>query len=231
MKQALPKEFRELIAQYESADGFADSQIRDKLRKIADCYAECSSEERVFADAITVLFCRTIELVKSQRDDRLACIPRDPEEIEQNAYLPAGIAERDEPPPFENGTALRIAFYNHFRNETKKNGQATEYPEIRSLDELKQDRVNATMRDYVARIQTFANGYLPQLPRIAPLLHQDRHLDPVLFTYRHLEWILASFETKEYDPNGQKVSSKQKNNLRSALRKLNEFKRAIEARR
>ena len=53
-----------------------------------------------------------------------------------------------------------------------------------------------------------------------------RGMNPVLFTYENLELILATFPTR--DENGQIV--KQRVNIRSALRKLNEFKQYTQLR-
>lgn len=218
MKQKLPKELEALIHEYENARSNTDLQIAEKLKKIAECYTECTAEEHTFADAITALFCRTVVLLKKQTAaaQTAASIPFDSE-------VTQGMA-------FSDGTALRIAFYNHFRNEKKKNGgKQMQYPEIHSLDELKGDAVNPTMRDYVARIQTFTNGYLWKMPRLEEIWRYESAaspIDPILFTYKHIELILAGFETKEPTENGEKVPNKQKNNLRSALRKLNEFKQA-----
>ncbi|MBE6789256.1 MAG: hypothetical protein E7539_06305 [Ruminococcaceae bacterium] len=236
MKQLMPKELEDLLHEYNNANSMTDIQIKEKLEKIIDCYTECTSEERAFTDAITVLFCRTIGLLRKQlsADRAAADIPRDPDDQSDHNFLSYHTDLYYNDVPFADGNALRIAFYNYFRNKKKKNGiELVEYPEIQSLDELKGESVNSTMRDYVARIQTFANGYLMEIPRIAEIWHREINntpIDPILFTYKHLELILASFETKEYSLTGEKVLNKQKNNIRSALRKLNEFKREVEAR-
>jgi hypothetical protein len=47
-------------------------------------------------------------------------------------------------------------------------------------------------------------------------------IDPVVFTYENIERILATFKTR--DDQGNII--KQNVNLRSALRKLNEFKQS-----
>ena len=233
----LPKELAQLLGDYQNAKSPADLQIKEKLEKIADCYTECPADQMAFTNVITVLFCRTLELLKKQAADAevIANIPWDPQQPPRNNFVAYNEPAFSEQCPFSDGDSLRVAFYNHFRNGKKKSGgERVEHPEISSLDDLKKSSVNLTMRDYVARIQTFANGYLLDLPRVAELWHRENEqarVDSVLFTYNHLELILASFETKEYDQNGEKVLNKQKNNIRSALRKLNEFKIAQSARR
>ena len=73
-----------------------------------------------------------------------------------------------------------------------------------------------TAKDYVARIKTFANRYLSELTNQDTLTVNDE----VVFTYDNLEYILATFNTK--DETGAPI--KQKVNIRSALRMLNQFK-------
>jgi len=208
MRYRLPQEFEELLAEYNASDNM---EIKEKLNKIVACYGECSPNERVFADAIAVLFSRIVRILEKQKPEN---------NISSQAI--------DSPIPFSNGDEMRVAFYNYFRNEQKKSSdKKVEYPEIHSLEQLKGSDVNTTMRDYVARIQTFTKGYLWNVPRLKEIYDKEAsagYVDPILFTYKHLELILASFETKDYSLNGERVINKQKNNIRSALRKLNDFK-------
>ena len=77
------------------------------------------------------------------------------------------------------------------------------------------------MKDYAARINTFSGPrYLGEM--FTP--QQMGGMDPVLFTYENIELILAIFKTR--DENGEIV--KQRVNIRSALRRLNEFKQYTE---
>ena len=78
------------------------------------------------------------------------------------------------------------------------------------------------MKDYAARIKTFAYSeqYLQSMIETGELGDLCVTADPVLFTYDNIELILARFNTK--DDAGQSV--KQRLNIRSALRMLNEFK-------
>ena len=124
MKYMLPNELEELIREYDYATGLSDSQIKEKLRKIEDCYNECSSNEKVFADAITVLFCRTIGILRKQllSAEAAANIPRDPVDDPDHSYSATCSCDYD-CIPFSDGNSLRIAFYNYFRNEKKKNGK------------------------------------------------------------------------------------------------------------
>ena len=81
----------------------------------------------------------------------------------------------------------------------------------------------STAKDYTARVKTFADKYLQTIPRMWES-YRNHGGDTILFTYKYLELIIASFETK----NEAGETNKQRNNIRSALRKLNEFKQSIE---
>ena len=231
MSDILPKELSELIKQYQNASNKFELQIREKLEKIADCYSECSSDEHAFTDVITVLFCRTLTLMRDQlqRQEEISKIPWDSELTNFTIYKRDSCCNES---PFQNGDELRIAFYNHFRNEQKKKSieEKIEYPAIHEPGELKGTNVNTTIRDYAARIKTFANGYIQELPRVMEIWDfefEKGPVDPVLFVFNHIELILANFDTKELGENNQMITNKQKNNIRSALRKLNEFKKTV----
>lgn len=194
MRYMLIKEFEDLYSEYQNAESREERMIKLKLNEIAACYAECGIEEREFADAITKKFCEVISLVKEQG-------------IESHSIESDGIRGfmnnklREEPLPYESGDNLLMAFYNHFAKE----------------------KTAATLKDYAARIQTFAfdkhNEYLYSI--FTP--DEVGNEDPILFTYRNIEYIIAKFDTKK---NGE--TSKQRLNIRSALRKLNDFKREKE---
>ena len=81
------------------------------------------------------------------------------------------------------------------------------------------------MIDYCNLIKTFAKRYLHEIvpiDEIPLIIHEDETetREPIVFVYNHLEYILAKMKTT--DENGKTV--KQRLNIRSALRKLNEFK-------
>ena len=88
-------------------------------------------------------------------------------------------------------------------------------------------KTESTMKDYVARIKTFAYSgrYLDELLESGAIGFSTINDDPVLFTYKNIEIILARFNTK--NTNG--TSIKQRLNIRSALRMLNEFKKYKES--
>ncbi len=221
----ITEKFDALFNEYKGATDIMGRRIKVKLKEIVNCYDECSLEEREFSNEIINKFCELLDLFEERNENERRS-------LEYKLYFNEEDQKRNTWLPFSNGDALRIAFYNYFRNEqkNKKEHERAQYPEIQKLDDLKGSNVNPTMRDYVARIQTFTKVYLWDMPRVKEILYQESTVDLVLFTYKHLELILASFDTKEYNLNGEKVINKQKNNIRSALRKLNQFKQESNSR-
>lgn len=117
------------------------------------------------------------------------------------------------PSRYQTDRDLMRAFYNHY-----KNPEQVDYNDIAAaLEQGKKSLVNPTMKDYVARIYTFTTAkYLGKMFPPETLTG----IDSVLFTYENIELILATFKTR--DERGEII--KQNVNIRSALRKLNEFK-------
>lgn len=95
---------------------------------------------------------------------------------------------------YKNGEMLLNDFYRHF------------LPKKSSL----------TLTDYVNRIKTFSKLYLGE---IYPDVATKNLPDAVLFTYDNLDYIIEHFKITE---NEKPI--KQRMNIRSALKKLNEFK-------
>lgn len=202
MNHILIEELDNLVSEYKNATTRADRLIKRRLDAIVNCYDECSLEEREFADEITVEFCRLISLLKEQHQKELEeaasgsfTVP----ESARNNYVSFSHADNAHI-PYSCGEELLDTFYEHFKDKM----------------------VEVTLRDYVARINTFAYSekYLGEMLSKGELGPQEISVDPVLFTYANIELIIAKFNTK--DENGNSV--KQKLNIRSALRKLNEFK-------
>ena len=211
------RELEQLIQEYRHAETSEDTLILRKLEAIRTLCSDCKGEEMVFAAEITGEFCRVIHLLRDKQDKTIIAppAPRTVGRIEQN---------REQAMPYRHGRELLGAFYDHFKEEHELcYADIKDYP-FRDEAEKKQ-KVNATLMDYVARINTFANRYLWEL-----FGAEERQaagvFDDVLFTYQHLELIIARFNTKNAD--GETV--KKRLNIRSALRKLNEFKCAEQAR-
>lgn len=205
MGPILMEELDNLISQYRNAETKSDKLIKLRLEAIVRCYEECSLEERAFADEITVEFCRLISLLKEQHKKELdeaaeGIFPSADGGLSSLTPFSVNHLYEASPMPFENGEMLLKAFYEHFKDKM----------------------VEVSLRDYVARINTFAysDKYLPEMLRNGELGVREINIDPVLFTYMNIEVIVARFNTK--DEQGKSV--KQKLNIRSALKKLNEFK-------
>ena len=192
-------EFENLRRKYENPKTTEEKILKMKLDEINRYYNECSPEESLFADEIIRAFCNFIE--KLEEAHMIEC------NILQTRIeaLDAGVGGTLEPIPYESGEDLLLDFYRYFAQTHKQ----------------------STINDYVARIKTFTNRYIHTIPRVWEMYKREsleKKVDIVLFTFRNLELIIASFNTK----NEKGESDKQKNNIRSALKKLNEFKRSRE---
>ncbi len=193
-------DFNALQQKYANAKTGTDLEIKRSLDMIAKLFAACEESEYYYAEVITRHFCRIIRNIERQKVPTAA----------QNPSVPT-----QHPSPYASADDLMRAFYNFYRQQ----GQV-DYREVAAtLAQGRKDLVNLTMKDYVSRIYTFSGAkYLGKLFDEQTLAD----VDPVLFTYENIELILATFKTR--DPQGQII--RQAVNLRSALRKLNEFKQS-----
>lgn len=230
------QELEVLLREYKNPSTKEDKLVLRKLEAVDALLRDCSSEEFVFANELTNEFCRLITLLREQNKKAAEAAQKQGEAVLPEGRLTGFVTLPDADPrrqgiPFETADGLLVDFYNTFRNEQKRKTEAEkrQYPEIHSLEELTLgDGVNSTVKDYVARIKTFTNRYMYELPRVEELwVSRTRRIDPVLFTYMYIELVLAEFDTKNED----RSVNKQKSNIQSALRKLNEFKRIKTAHR
>jgi len=193
-------DFNALQQKYANAKSPEELDIKRSLDVIAKLFKMCDESEYYYAEVITRHFCRIINTIEKQKKTA----PSVPQPLHA---LP------DRPMRYQSAPDLMRDFYNYY----KKQEQA-DYQEIgNALEQGRKDLVNPTMKDYVARIYTFSGPkYLCKLfdPQVLD------GVDPVLFTYENIELILATFKTR--DDRGEII--KQNVNIRSALRKLNEFK-------
>lgn len=195
MGYRLPIELEMLHKAYQNATTREDRQIKLKIREIIACYDECGVDEREFADEIILKFCQVIRLLKQRPEADQLVQPSG-----RGRDLQQFLSFREDDTAYHRADQLLDAFYQYAIS--KKSA--------------------ATTQDYVARIKTFAGSqqYLGAMLASGALGVKEIQTDPVLFTFRHIELILAKFQTK--DSNGYSV--KQRLNIRSALRLLNEFK-------
>lgn len=217
------KELECLINEYKNASSKEDVFVKLKLESIASYYSKCDRHESIFANEIVAEFCRLIHVLKEQNRQRLQSIER--EEVDNIAnYRPRNLStgfvpyRKEQEIRYECDYQLLGAFYNHFKKEHELDYYKIDTYPFESDDDRKK-KVNSTLQDYVARIYTFANKYLSELYSREEILSSGSQ-DDVLFIYDNIEYILAKFNTK--DESGKTI--KQRLNIRSALRKLNEFK-------
>lgn len=229
--------------------------IQMELENIARLCEQCDGPQRQFSAAIVDKFCRVIQLMDQENEWLLACADNRLQEacerekgVLQYVAAPAAVTQTASPDPisFSSADDLLRAFYNHFRTAEQREADYREIPFIlANVGRMKEDliyvedaaskqqledavksemkKVNLTMKDYAARVKTFAKRYLDAMLADGVLGCTELTEDRVLFTYRNIELILARFDTKE---DGQ--INKQKSNICSALRKLNQFKRETE---
>ncbi len=189
-------DFNSLQQKYANAKSSEDLDIKRSLDVIAKLFNMCDESEYYYAEVITRHFCRIIRTIEKQK-------------VHNDVQKP----HTARPVGYQSASDLMRDFYNCYKKPDQ-----VDYREIdNAMEHGRNDLVSPTMKDYVARIYTFSGPkYLGKMfdPQVLD------GVDPVLFTYENIELILATFKTR--DDRGEII--KQSVNLRSALRKLNEFK-------
>jgi hypothetical protein len=215
----IPYELGSLREKYADASSKEALYIKKMIEDTIEVLKLCDQNEYYYADMITRNLCRIIELTEKLHVKEMREVQENTVQIEQAEPRLYGWVSKPQlrDIQFQNGEALLRAFYNHY-----KEPEQVDYMEIsRALEAGRKELVNPTMKDYAARINTFSGPkYLGEM--FTP--QQMGGMDPVLFTYENIELILATFKTR--DENGEIV--KQRVNIRSALRRLNEFKQYTE---
>ena len=191
-------DFNALQQKYAAAKTRDDAEIKRSLGVIAKLFNMCDESEYYYAEVITRHFCRIIHTLEKKSPST-------------GTQAPA--ITQDQAASYSTSADLMRDFYNHY-----KSPEQVDYNEVAAaLEQGRKDLVNLTIKDYISRIYTFTTAkYLGKM--FDPELLAD--FDPVLFTYENIELILATFKTR----NDQGEILRQNVNIRSALRKLNEFK-------
>ena len=232
-------DFDKLLNDYREPTTREDKLIKLKLDAIVALYDSCSVEESEFADEITLEFSRIIALLKNQHRQELLELSQkyqarsNGQEGSSMAYISSNGQEQSG--TFKDDNEVLEAFYNYF----KRSGEnQLSYRQIEGYvfesEEERRAKVNLTIWDYCNRIKTFAKKYLYEIypeeyiPCVIHGADADDYetFEPIVFVYNNLEVILAKMKTT--NENGETV--KQRLNIRSALRKLNEFKQARQIR-
>ena len=237
MNHIFYSDFSELLNEYLNPTTRADKLIKNKLDAIVALYDNCSVEEREFADEITLEFSRIIALLKNQYQQELLEMSQKCQELENrrenwlSTYIP--LHRQDKCDTYEYDYEVLADFYDHFK---RPGDNQLSYWQIEGYqfenEEHRRTLVNLTMWDYCNRIKTFANKYLCEIfpeESIPYIIHGEdaeeyESYEPIVFIYNNIEFILAKMKTTNED--GETI--KQRLNIRSALRKLNEFKQDIE---
>ena len=234
MKHIFYGEFEQLLNEYKEATSREDKLIKHRLDSIVALYENCGVEECEFADEITLEFSRIIALLKNQYKNEIVELTKKCEALQQDQesvhtlYIPAVSSEQSN--TFERDFEVLEAFYNHYLED----GQLPYYMidgYVFENNEERKKKVNLTMWDYCNRIKTFAKKYLFEIfpeETIPNIIHGEDAEDfetyePIVFIFNNLEIILAKIKTT--NENGETI--KQRLNIRSALRKLNEFKQSL----
>ena len=220
MKHIFYEDFDNLLSDYRNPVTREDKLIKHKLDSIVALYDNCTVEEREFADEITLEFSRIIALLKKQHKQEIFDLT--------HKETPVNNVQES---PFEYDREVLEAFYDYFKGNYELAYWEIENHKFESNEERRQ-KVNLTMWDYCNRIKTFSNKYLFEIysaESIPHIIHGDNaeefeSFEPIVFVYNNLELIIAKIKTT--DENGKVV--KQRLNIRSALRKLNEFKQGME---
>lgn len=226
-------DFYNLLNEYREPSTREDKLIKHKLDSIVALYDSCSIEEREFADEITLEFSRIIALLKNRYRQELMELSEKCQELENrqeslpSAYIPRHSQEQSN--VYEYDYEVLADFYDCFK---RPGDDQLYYWQIEGYqfenEEHRRALVNLTMWDYCNRIKTFAKKYLYEIypeDTIPHVIHGENADDyetfePIVFIYNNLELILARMKTT--NEKGETV--KQRLNIRSALRKLNEFK-------
>lgn len=230
-------DFLNLLSEYQNPQTREDRLIKNKLDSIVALYDNCSVEEREFADEITLEFSRIIALLKNQHRQEVMELSQKCQELENrqenspSTYIP--LHRQDQCDTYEYDYEVLADFYDHFK---RPGDNQLSYWQIDGYqfenEEHRRTLVNLTMWDYCNRIKTFAKKYLYEIypedsiPRIIHGEYADDYetYEPIVFVYNNLEFILAKMKTTNED--GETI--KQRLNIRSALRKLNEFKQEMQ---
>lgn len=237
------EEFDRLLEEYSNPTSREERIIKLRLDSIVNLYRECEGEEREFADEIILEFSRIVALVKNRYQKELLALTEQCEAMKaENGQAPAYMSTASRMPAtphmpvaessFEYDREVLEAFYEYFKGDYPLAYWQIEGYKFESNEERKA-LVNLTIWDYVNRIKTFSKKYLHEiypLDTIPNVIHGDgadeyESYEPIVFIYNNLEIILAKMKTT----NESDETVKQRLNIRSALRKLNDFKQAKEA--
>lgn len=176
-----------------------DVYMKIKIENIISLYNSCNIPETRLVNELTVEFCRLIDLIEDNNREEMYYLESHYEDM------------MDE---IKNQNTGFIPFkenQRHFENAINLENAFYRYFIENEYSEL-------TVKDYFARVKTFSKKYINEIYSEQEIpIHPDER---ILFVYDNIEYIIAKFDVKE---------EKQRFNIRSALRKLNDFKKYQES--
>ena len=209
-------ELDELIREYSGSTAKEDIIIKLRLEGIRNIIANCGDDEMIFANEITTEFCRLIRLIQDNRRAEVSAVERALNENlavnMKQSFMTLAIDKKS----YEYAWEIQEDFYDFFRDREK-------YPAgyIAVLNTPVSERkgiVCLTLMDYISRIKSFAKYDLSEM---YPVNAIPNNLDDrFVFIYDNIESIIASYDASSDD----ETDKKRRMNMRSALRKLNDFK-------
>ena len=178
-----------------------DVYMKIKIENIISLCSSRNPDDARFANELSVEFCRLIDLIKERYENEINFMSY--EYDTKLNELESNTSKFMACKKEERPFANSIILEDAFFRYFMENG----YSEL-------------TIKDYFARVKTFSKKYLNEIypEKEIPSNPEER----VLFVYDNIEYIIAKFDVKE---------EKQRFNIRSALRKLNDFKCVEESNR
>lgn len=207
-----PFPMKELIDDFKNPSCKEEEIIKEKLTIIQSLYSENNGSSYKIINE----FCDIYTYIKKINNDHINKIANEYENKFQNHIenKSSFITQSQNAKKYINADILLHDFYNFWKKEDE-----LPYNEIRYMSVIeRKNYVNPTLFDYVARIKSFAKSYVNEICDES-ILPDDLN-ERILFVYNNIEVIVSNFKIKDENNN----ISKQRQNTRSALRKLNEFK-------
>ena len=172
-----------------------DVYMKIKIENIISLCSSRNPDEARFANELSVEFCRLIDLIKERYENEITFMS-----YEYDTKLNE----------LESNTSKFMAC----KKEKRPFENSIILEDVFFRYFIEQGYSELTVKDYFARVKTYSKKYLNEIysEKEVPTNPDER----ILFVYDNIEFIIAKFDVKE---------EKQRFNIRSALRKLNDFKK------
>jgi len=175
-----------------------DVYMKIKIENIISLCSSRNPDEERFANELSIEFCRLIDLIKERYENEITFMS-----YEYDTKLNELESDASK---FVSHQKEKIPFANSI---------ALEEAFFRYF--IEQGYSELTVKDYFARVKTLSKKYISEIYSETEIPNNAD--ERILFVYDNIEYIIAKFDVKE---------EKQRFNIRSALRKLNDFKCAQE---